>query len=116
MAKRKNIAARVLSGLEQARDHATGKNVDDLIEHIPDEIDVAAIRKKTKLSQSEFATMIAVKLPTLRNWEQGRRRPDGPARVLLSMVDQKPQIVVLTLSAKSPAKKNVRRSSSRKVA
>ena len=116
MAKRKSVAARVMSGLEQARDHAAGKDVDDLIEHIPDEIDVAAIRRKTKLSQTEFAKMIAVKLPTLRNWEQGRRRPDGPARVLLSMVDRKPQIVVSTLAARAPAKKAAKRHSSKKVA
>jgi len=116
MAKRKSVAARVMSGLKQARDHAAGKDVDGLIEHIPDEIDVAAIRRKTKLSQTEFAKMIAVKLPTLRNWEQGRRRPDGPARVLLSMVNQKPEIVVSTLSTKPPAKKSTRRSDSRKVA
>lgn len=116
MAKRKSVAARVMSGLEQARDHAAGKKVEGLVEHIPDEIDVAAIRRKTKLSQPEFAKMIAVKLPTLRNWEQGRRRPEGPARVLLSMVNQKPQIVVSTLGSKTTTKKRVKRLSSRKAA
>lgn len=98
MAKRR-VADRVISGLEQARDHAAGKAVPGLIEHIPEKIDVAAIRKKTNLSQVEFAEMIAVKLPTLRNWEQGRRQPEGPARVLLSMVSRQPRIVLTTLGA-----------------
>lgn len=89
-----------MKGLEEARDHAIGKDVPGLMEHLPDNIDVASIRKKTKLSQAAFARMIAVKLPTLRNWEQGRRKPDGPARVLLTMVDEKPNIVVSTLAPK----------------
>lgn len=116
MAKRKSVASRVMSGLKQARDHAAGKDVVGIIEYVPDEIDVAAIRRKTKLSQTEFAKMIAVKLPTLRNWEQRRRRPDGPARVLLSMVDQEPQIVVSTLGGRARAKKAVKRLSASKVA
>lgn len=94
---RRSIASRVLKGLEEARDHAAGKRVKGLVEHLPEDIDVAAIRKKTNLSQAAFADMIAVKLPTLRNWEQGRRKPEGPARVLLTMVSQKPNIVVSTL-------------------
>jgi len=102
---RRSVAERVMSGLEQARNHAAGTKAAGLIEHIPEDIDVAAIRKKTKLSQAEFAEMIAVKLPTLRNWEQGRRRPDGPARVLLSLVSRKPQIVVATLSGRAADQK-----------
>ena len=124
---RAKIASRVLKGLEEARDHAAGKKVSGLAEHVPDVIDVAAIRKKTKLSQAAFADLIAVKLPTLRNWEQGRRNPEGPARVLLTMVDKKPDIVVSTLTtrrtptkaAKKPVKgkqKSKRSSSARDAA
>lgn len=113
---RRSIAKRVMSGLEQARDHAAGKTVEGLIEHIPDDIDVAAIRKKTNLSQVEFAKMIAVKLPTLRNWEQGRRQPEGPARVLLTMVSHKPQIVLTTLGTDSAPKKRAKQTASRQVA
>ena len=102
---RDSVAARVMKGLEEARDHAMGKDVPGLVEHLADDIDVASIRKKTKLSQAAFARMIAVKLPTLQNWEQGRRKPDGPARVLLTMVDEKPNIVVSTLAPKFTASK-----------
>lgn len=105
---RPSIAERVLKGLEEARDHAAGKEVQGLVEHVPKDIDVAAIRKKTNLSQAAFANMIAVKLPTLRNWEQGRRTPEGPARVLLTMVNKKPNIVVSTLAPKLAAAKSTK--------
>lgn len=113
MVKRKSVAARVMSGLERARDHAARKDVDGLIEHISDEIDVAATRKKTKRSLTEFAKMIAVKLQTLGNWEQRRRRPDGLACVLLSMVNQILLNVFSTLRAKLAAKKRTKRLVSR---
>ena len=44
------------------------------------EPNVRAIRRKSGLSQSQFATLIGVNLRTLQNWEQGRTRPTGPAR------------------------------------
>jgi putative transcriptional regulator len=47
----------------------------------------------TGLSQAEFARSIGVKKATLVNWEQGRRRPDGPARVLLALIAKDPGIV-----------------------
>ena len=54
---------------------------------------VAAIRSKTGLSQPAFARSIGIPLGTLKNWEQGRRRPEGPARVLLALIDKRPSIV-----------------------
>ena len=55
--------------------------------------DVVAIRSKTGLSQAAFARSIGTSLGTLKNWEQGRRRPEGPARVLLALIDKRPSIV-----------------------
>lgn len=65
--------------------------------HIPKSIDANAIRAKTGLSQLAFARQIGVSVSTLRNWEQGRRTPDGPARVLLTMLNKDPDIVRRTL-------------------
>jgi putative transcriptional regulator len=65
--------------------------------HIPASIDAAAIRAKTGLSQVNFAQQIGVSVATLRNWEQGRRVPDGPAQVLLSLLNKDPDIVRRTL-------------------
>jgi putative transcriptional regulator len=64
---------------------------------VPDVIDVAAIRRKTGLSQPAFASRIGVPVATLRNWEQGHRSPQGPARVLLALLDRNPRIVEETL-------------------
>jgi putative transcriptional regulator len=66
--------------------------------HIPEKVDVAAVRGRTGLSQWAFARRIGVSPATLRNWEQGRRRPEGPARVLLAMLDRNPRIVEETLA------------------
>jgi putative transcriptional regulator len=67
--------------------------------HIPKDIDVAAIRAKAELSQPRFAEIIGVSIGTLRNWEQGRRVPDGPARVLLAMLEKNPRIVEQVLAS-----------------
>ncbi|MFC1456403.1 helix-turn-helix domain-containing protein [Microvirga arabica] len=64
---------------------------------IPYTIDVAAIRNKTGLSQAAFARRIGVPVGTIRNWEQGRRSPQGPARILLALLDRNPKIVEETL-------------------
>jgi putative transcriptional regulator len=64
---------------------------------IPYAIDVAAIRNKTGLSQTAFARRIGVPVGTIRNWEQGRRSPQGPARILLALLDRNPKIVEETL-------------------
>ena len=54
-------------------------------------LDVKAIRKKLAKSQHEFALMIGVSVGTLRNWEQGRRKPVGPARALLRVAARSPE-------------------------
>lgn len=56
--------------------------------------DVKAVRAALRQSQSEFALMIGVSVATLRNWEQGRRTPDGPALALLQVAAQNPAAVV----------------------
>ena len=55
--------------------------------------DVAAIRTKLGLTQRQLALFMKVNQRTLQNWEQKRRRPDGPAQVLLSMVSKHPKLV-----------------------
>jgi putative transcriptional regulator len=59
--------------------------------------DVKAIRAKLDKSQSEFALMIGVSVATLQNWEQGRRRPEGPARALLKVAAENPRAVAAAL-------------------
>ena len=85
-------------GLKEALSHALGDAL-GLVHQIelPDP-DVQAIRARTGLSQNEFARSIGVKKGTLLNWEQRRRSPDGPARVLLALISKDPQIVQRTLA------------------
>ena len=63
-----------------------------------DPADIKDIRQKLKKSQAEFALMIGVSVSTLQNWEQGRRRPEGPARALLKIAAEKPDAVIEALS------------------
>lgn len=59
--------------------------------------DVKSIRKTLKASQTEFALMIGVSVATLRNWEQGRRTPEGPALALLRVAARNPRAVAEAL-------------------
>jgi putative transcriptional regulator len=61
-------------------------------------VDVKAIRLRLGKSQSAFARMIGVSVSTLQNWEQGRRRPEGPARSLLKVAAANPKAVVAALA------------------
>jgi putative transcriptional regulator len=61
--------------------------------------DVKRARKKLGMSQPEFAMMIGVSVATLRNWEQGRRVPEGPARALLMVATKNPKAVADALGA-----------------
>jgi putative transcriptional regulator len=55
-------------------------------------IDIKKIREKLHKSQTEFAFMIGISVSTLRNWEQGRRYPAGPARALLQIAVSNPEV------------------------
>lgn len=88
----------LMTGLRQARAFAQGKPVPGIKVHLRRRVDVSAIRARTGLSQEAFARRIGVSVGTLRNWEQGRRKPDGPAKVLLSLLERDPGIVERTLS------------------
>jgi len=62
-------------------------------------MDIRAIRQKLGRSQSEFALMIGVSLSTLQNWEQGRRKPVGPAPPLLKVAAANPRMVAQALAS-----------------
>ena len=60
---------------------------------VMDGLDIKRIRTNYKLSQGEFAMLLGISVATLRNWEQGRRTPDGPARILLQVAAKHPDAV-----------------------
>jgi len=55
------------------------------------------VRKRTGLTQVAFAARIGVPLDTVRNWEQGKRSPAGPARALLKVLDRAPEMTLAVL-------------------
>jgi putative transcriptional regulator len=79
---------------------------------IVDRLNVKRIRENYKLSQSRFAALLGISVATLRNWEQGRRTPDGPARILLQVVAKHPNAVLdvvrsVTLKGQSMRQKDI---------
>jgi putative transcriptional regulator len=66
--------------------------------HAGNDIDVAAIRKRLRLSQGEFASKFGLSVATVRDWEQRRRRPDRIARALLTVIDKNPEAVEAALA------------------
>ena len=87
----------ILRGAREALAYAHGER-DGFRVHIPVEIDVRAIRRRTGLSQMKFATRYGFSVDSLRNWEQGRRRPDPAARAYLMIIEREPAAVERALS------------------
>jgi len=67
-----------------------------------DALGVKAIREITGLSQPKFAKVLDVDVGTLRNWEQGRRQPTGPAKALLRAIKNDPRHVLKALTSSTP--------------
>jgi putative transcriptional regulator len=88
------IGAEVIASLKETIAWAGGEDVPvrRTTVRIPT-IDVKSVRRNLGLSQSQFAAKFGFQPATLRNWEQGRTRPDGPARVLLAVIARHPDVV-----------------------
>jgi putative transcriptional regulator len=90
----------ILSGLEDAVAHSRGKRKSAHVHRVlVRDVDVGALRERLGLTQDEFAKAFGVTTATLRNWEQGRREPRGPARVLLNVIEKEPEAVLRALLA-----------------
>lgn len=59
----------------------------------PPQVDVKVIRSRTGLTQKDFADHFGFSTAAIRNWEQGLREPEGPARTLLSLIDRNPKLI-----------------------
>lgn len=84
--------AGILRGATQALEYARGTR-SGFVAHVPDKVDVKALRAQLGLSQQEFAAQYGFTLDALQNWEQGRRRPDVSARALLKVIEREPEAV-----------------------
>lgn len=88
---KRNIGREILEGIDEIKDWRRGKTSLRSTEiTLPVAADVAGIRKQLSLSQESFAAFLGVSIGTVRGWEQGRREPQGPARVLLLVASRQP--------------------------
>ena len=91
MKAKRDIGQEILEGIKEIKAWQQGKKKLK-VTHVtlPGAEDVAHIRDNLGLSQQAFAAFMGVSVATLRNWEQGRRQPHGPARSLLLIAKQAP--------------------------
>lgn len=87
----------IKQGLSEAIAYSEGKCPAAVI-HEFSPIDVKRVRAKMGMSQTEFASAFGISVSTLRHWERGDRAPQGPALVLLNVVEKEPQAVLRALA------------------
>ena len=84
---------KLVASIKEAGEIKSGRKAPSRVFEIkPPEI--RRVREKLKVSQNEFALMIGVSVRTLQNWEQGRRKPEGPAKALLRIASKNPRAVL----------------------
>ena len=87
----RNIGLEILEGIREIKAHKKGET--KLHTHVLSEpAPPQQIRASLKLSQAAFAGLMGVSLRTVQDWEQGRRKPSGPAEALLRIAEQKPEV------------------------
>ena len=100
MRKRKATAGeRMIESARQALAFAKGRDNHGCEVHVPNHVDVKAIREKISLSQGEFAKLFGLSKRTMEHWEHGRRVPSGPARAFLTVIAHEPDAVRRALLA-----------------
>jgi len=90
MAER-DIGKEILDGIREIKAHKAGKK-HSRTKQLKDPAPPQVIRQRLKLSQAAFAGLMGVSLRTIQDWEQGRRKPSGPAEALLRIADQRPDV------------------------
>jgi len=86
-----------LDAMQEAADILTGKRAPARVHRVPPDVDVRAIRTKLGLSQDAFAARFGFSVRAVREWEQGRRRPEQAARTLLLVIAHDPAAVTAAL-------------------
>ena len=99
MKKKLTPGQRMIESAKQALAFATGDPGHGCVVHVPEDIDVKAIRERISLSQTEFAKLFGLSKRTLEHWEHGRRVPSGPARAFLTVIAREPEAVRRALLA-----------------
>jgi len=94
------VAGSIRRGLQEAVAYAEAKADESAYRvHVPEKIDVKAIRTSLDMTQEEFAGRFGFSVNTLRHWEQGSRQPEGPTRAYLLVIERAPKAVQKALQA-----------------
>ncbi len=91
---KKELFDELLESVKQARAIEQGKVKPARTFHINTKTDIVKVRGKLGLSQSKFAAVLGISADTLQSWEQGRRSPTGPAKVLLKIANKHPEVLL----------------------
>ena len=88
---------RILESAREALAFAKGER-EGYVAHVPEQVDVRAVRRRMKLSQAQFAARFGFALDAVQNWEQGRRQPEASARAFLRVIEREPEAVERALA------------------
>ncbi len=99
MSDQMNLADELLASMQEALAHARGERTDVRVTEVPaPAVRVRAVRKRLRLAQADFATLLGVSVSGLRKWEQGVRQPSGAALTLLTVMDREPEAVARAIA------------------
>jgi putative transcriptional regulator len=93
----KSTFDQLMTGLDEVEAFLAGEQKGFKV-HVPDQIDVKSIRNKLKMTQSRFSATFGFSLDAIKHWEGGRRRPEAPARTLLTVIEKNPAAVISALN------------------
>ncbi len=94
------LGEELIAGMKEAAAYARGEiELPTRVVEVPEAVDVAAIRRRLRLSQERFAEKFGFTVASVRDWEQRRRRPERTARMLLQVIDKEPEAVLRALHA-----------------
>lgn len=91
---KKELFEELLASVKQAKAIEKGELRPARVFHVDPKTDIVRVRGKLGLSQSKFAAILGISENTLQNWEQGRRAPTGPAKVLLKIAASHPDVLL----------------------
>ncbi len=94
------VGTRLIKAAKEARAIVRGEMTDGFVAHVPDEVDVKALRKRLKCSQAEFSRRFGFAIDAVQDWEQHRRTPDRTARIFLTVIAREPKAVRSALAGR----------------
>jgi len=105
---KKEMFEELIASVKEAGAIIRGEKKASRIFEVAETPDVKKIRRHYNLSQDKFAALMGISAGTLRGWEQKRRKPEGPARVLLQIAARHPKVLLELASGRNPKKRSVK--------